>query len=405
MQGASSLLFALVFTVNAVYHVTVVDLNPLQLVLVGTLLETVVFLFEVPTGIVADTYSRRLSVIIGMCLIGVGFMIEGAVPRFEVVLFAQVFWGLGVTFTSGATQAWIADEVGEERAGRAFLRGAQAGMVGGLIGIPLSAGLGSLNVQLPIVLGGALFVLLGLVLVIVMSEAGFTPKPPAERESWRGTFRDGTRLVRSRSILLVFMGVAAFHGLFSEGLDRLWTAHILTNFAFPAAIHLKLVVWFAIINGATMLLSIAATEIAQRWMRSRQPHALTRVLFSINALIVVGLVMFALAGRLGVALAAYLTIQVLRVVSDPLIATWINPHIDSNVRATVFSMSSQLNAIGQIAGGPVVGVIGKRGSLRAAFIADAVFLAPVLLLLGRPLRREPALVSQPDSGCPETIPG
>jgi DHA3 family tetracycline resistance protein-like MFS transporter len=405
MQGASSLLFALIFTVNMVYQVTVVDLNPLQLVLVGTLLESVVFFCEVPTGIVADTYSRRLSVIIGMVLIGLGFMIEGAVPRFEAVLCSQVFWGLGATFTSGATQAWIADEVGEDRAGSAFMRGAQAGMIGGLVGIPLSAGLGSLSIQVPIVLGGALFVLLGIFLVIVMPEAGFTRRPPAERESGLRVLREGMRLVRGRSILMVFMGIVAFDGLFSEGLDRLWTAHILTNFAFPAAIHLKIVVWFALIKAATMLLSIATTEIAQRWVRTRPPHAITRVLFSVNGLIVAGLVVFALSGRLGMALAAFITIQVLRTVSDPLVTTWITPHIDSGVRATVFSMSSQINAVGQIAGGPVVGVIGTRGSLRAAFVADAVFLAPVLLLLGRVLRREAVSVVQPESGGAEALPG
>jgi DHA3 family tetracycline resistance protein-like MFS transporter len=405
MEGASSLLFTLITTVNLVYQVTVVALNPLQLVLVGTLLESVVFLFEVPTGIVADVYSRRLSIILGMVLTGLGFIVEGAVPRFAFVLAAQVIWGLGATFTSGATQAWIADEIGEERAGPVFMRGTQAGLIGGLVGIPLSAGLGSLSIQVPIVLGGVLFVLLGVFLALVMPEAGFTPQPAAQRESWRGTFRSGARLVRGRTILLVFMGIAAFDGLYSEGLDRLWTAHILTNFAFPVAVHLKVVVWFGLIKAARMLLSIAATEIAQRLVKSGPPRAIARALFSIDTLIVVGLVVFALAGRLGMALAAYMVIQVLRTVSDPLITTWITPHIDSGVRATVFSMASQVNAIGQIAGGPVVGVIGTRGSLRAAFIADAIFLAPVLPLLGRVLRREPVSVAPPDSGQVETLPG
>ena len=80
MEGATSLFFALIFTVNMVYQVTVVHLNPLQLVLVGTLLETVVFIFEVPTGIVADVYSRRLSIIIGLLLIGLGFTMEVCSP-------------------------------------------------------------------------------------------------------------------------------------------------------------------------------------------------------------------------------------------------------------------------------------------------------------------------------------
>jgi len=111
----SALFFAVIVTVNLVYQATVVGLGPLQLVLVGTLLETVTFLFEIPTGIVADLYSRKLSVMIGVFLIGLGFVIEGAVPAFTAVLLAQIVWGIGFTFVSGAREAWIADEVGEEK--------------------------------------------------------------------------------------------------------------------------------------------------------------------------------------------------------------------------------------------------------------------------------------------------
>ena len=113
LEGGASLLFAMIFNVNMIYQVTVAQLNPLQLVLVGTTLETTVFLFEIPTGIVADLYSRRISVIIGYFLIGAGFILEGSLPIFGTILLAQLLWGLGYTFTSGATQAWISDEIGE----------------------------------------------------------------------------------------------------------------------------------------------------------------------------------------------------------------------------------------------------------------------------------------------------
>src|SRR5664279_6191056 len=129
LSGAAALFFSTIFTVNLVYQAQVVGLTPLQLVLVGTTLETVCFLFEIPTGIVADLYSRRLSVIIGLLLIGVGFTIEGSLPIFGAVLLSQVFWGIGATFTSGALDAWIVDEVGTERMGTVFVRGAQIGQI------------------------------------------------------------------------------------------------------------------------------------------------------------------------------------------------------------------------------------------------------------------------------------
>ena len=53
------------WVVMAVYLVRELHFSPLQLVLMGTAMEAAVFLGEVPTGVVADTYSRRLSLIIG----------------------------------------------------------------------------------------------------------------------------------------------------------------------------------------------------------------------------------------------------------------------------------------------------------------------------------------------------
>src|SRR5579859_568404 len=74
-----------IFTVNMIYQVTLVGLSPLQLVLVGTTLEIACFVCQVPTGILADMYSRRGSVIIGWALQGIGFVLEGLVPNFGVI--------------------------------------------------------------------------------------------------------------------------------------------------------------------------------------------------------------------------------------------------------------------------------------------------------------------------------
>ena len=81
-NGAWAFLSALTFTLSMVYYVRDAGLDPLQMVLVGTTLELACFLFEVPTGLVADLYSRRLSIIIGVALIGAGFLLQGLVPAF-----------------------------------------------------------------------------------------------------------------------------------------------------------------------------------------------------------------------------------------------------------------------------------------------------------------------------------
>ena len=173
LSGVSSFAFAVIFTLNLVYQGEVVGLTPLQLVLVGTTLEATAFLFEIPTGIVADLYSRRLSVLIGYFLIGIGFMIEGALPFFWAVLLSQVIWGIGITFISGALEAWIVDEVGEARMGHVLMRGSQAGQIGGIVGIVVSVVLGSITLALPVIAGGRDFVALTVLLIVVMPETAF----------------------------------------------------------------------------------------------------------------------------------------------------------------------------------------------------------------------------------------
>src|SRR5690606_29876141 len=94
-----------------VYQVQVAKMDPLQLVLAGTALEIGILFFEVPTGLVADTYSRRISVIIGMALVGLGFVTMVIQPTFWAMALGSLVWGIGYTFTSGAAQAGLADEI------------------------------------------------------------------------------------------------------------------------------------------------------------------------------------------------------------------------------------------------------------------------------------------------------
>ncbi|HET9980612.1 MAG TPA: hypothetical protein VFQ32_09205, partial [Ktedonobacterales bacterium] len=95
MSGLSATFLSLYGTIATVYRVSTAGLDPLQLVLVGTALEGACFIVGIPTGILADILSRRLLVVIGFLLEGVGFALEGAIPHFETILLAQVLWGSG----------------------------------------------------------------------------------------------------------------------------------------------------------------------------------------------------------------------------------------------------------------------------------------------------------------------
>lgn len=385
----SAMGFSIMFTLNMIYEAEVVGLTPLQLVLVGTTLEIICFTFEIPTGIVADLYSRRLSVIIGFFLIGIGFLIEGTLPFFWAILLTQVFWGIGATFTSGALEAWIVDEVGEARMGQVFLRGGQAAQIGGIVGIIVSVALGSIALALPVIVGALVMIGLAVFLTAAMPETGFKPTPREERNTWQSmanTLRAGLRLVRGRGILLIFLMIALVGGLYSEGFDRLWQVHLLRNFTLPGLGVLSPVVWFGVIGIIGMVLGMVANEIVRRRVNMENTKTLARLLVWMYSASIGALLVFALAGDFALALGALLLANVLRGVTSPIMASWTNRYIESGVRATVLSSFSQVNAVGQIAGGPVVGMIGDRLGLRAALSAAALLLAPTVWLIARAAR-------------------
>lgn len=389
LSSASAFFFTTVFTINLVYQLQVAHLSPLQLVLVGTVLEVTIFLTQVPTGVLADVYSRRLAVIVGLVLIGMGSLLEGSIPQFWAILVSQVFWGVGVTFTDGADSAWIADEVGDEQLGPLLLRSSQVSRACELVAIPLSVALASVQLNLPVLMGGGLFVTLALLLLLVMPERGFKPVPREDRSSWQAgveTTRNGLRLIQERPILLTFLAITAFIGLFSEGFDRLWTAHLLADFRLPTLGPFQSVAWFGVISAGSALLNLGVTEVIKRRLDSNHHQAVANLLLAFTVGLIASILAFALAGNFWIALVAICCARVFRDVQEPIFRTWQVQRIDPSVRATVLSLDGQVNALGQIAGGPAVGAIGNI-SLRAALVVAGMALSPSLLLFVRARRQ------------------
>jgi DHA3 family tetracycline resistance protein-like MFS transporter len=386
IEVAASALFGMLFVVTSLYEVTVAGLTPLQLVLVGTMLEASVFLFEVPTGVVADVYSRRLSIVAGYILMGLGFLVEGLFPAFAPILLAQAIWGIGYTFTSGATQAWISDEIGEAPANRLFLRAARFGMFASLLGMGMAALLGGRDPGLPIRIGGLGVTGIGLALALFMPETGFRPTPREDRNDWQHmwhTFRAGLAAVRARPRLMPILGVGLFYGLYSEGFDRLWVKHLLDRFDLPVLAGENAVAFFAALRVAAALLTILTLQLVERRVDSGNSRAIGRAVLLVTGLISAAMIGFALSPWLGMTLGLYLLIDVLRDVHAPLHSAWLNQKLDSSVRATIHSMSGQVDAIGQVAGGPAVGLVARSVSVAAAISASGLLLTPALLFASR----------------------
>jgi DHA3 family tetracycline resistance protein-like MFS transporter len=328
-------------------------------------------------------------VIIGVLLLGFGFLVEGAIPTFGFVILAQVITGIGYTFISGASAAWLADEIGEERAGKGYLRASQIGQMTAIAGIILSVALASIHIQLAILTGGATLLAVALTLMVVMPENGFAPTPRGERETFsamKKTLQDGGRMVKRRPVLLTILAITFVVGAFSEGYDRLWTAHILENFTLPQIADFEPVVWFGVIGLVSLAIGATVTEFVRRRVQTSSHASIARVLFRINGLLIGAVVVFALSHNFLLALIAYWTIGPLRGVYYPLQTAWINQGIDPRVRATVLSITAQTDALGQVAGGPGIGFVGNTFGVRTALALGGVILLPAMGLYSRTIR-------------------
>jgi DHA3 family tetracycline resistance protein-like MFS transporter len=400
--SAERLYYALTFglsmptwVVVAVYLVRDLHLSPLQLVLMGTAMEATVFLFEVPTGVVADPYSRRVSLIIGY--LGMGFAWLGvafvSAPWAAIALWAA--WGISYTFTSGAEEAWLADEVGADKAPRVFLRAARWGQAGGVVGLVLQVAVGAASLRAGVALGGALTIACGLACIPFMEEHGFRRRPREERhsplEEMRTTAAAGARYARAAPVILLLIAATLCIGASSEAFDRLKEAHFLRDVGLPAIGSLQPVVWFGILYLVGMVNAFVGTTLLIQRVERRGLAAVSRTLLCCAAFELVAMLAFALAWSPWAAIVAVLGVFLARNLASPLYTIWLNDQVtDSRVRATVFSITGQGDAVGQAAGGPVLGVIGNVWGIRAALAAGAFAIVPALGLFGRAIAHDGA---------------
>ena len=391
------------WVVMSVYLVQQLGLSPLQLVLMGTAMEAAVFLFEVPTGVVADTYSRRLSLVIGYLGMGLAWVAVGIVSAPWLIIALWAAWGLAYTFTSGAEQAWLADEVGADKVGAIFLRGARWGQAGAVVGLLLQVAVGTQSLRAGVILGGVFTILCGIGCVLFMPETGFrrhaTRSGITPLAQMRTTAVAGARFAWAAPVIVLLAGVELFMGASSEAFDRLKEAHFLRDLGLPAVGSLDPVVWFGIFWLVGMLLNIAAIGSLIRSVERGSRQTVAYFLFGFTAIELVAMLVFALTGHVWVAIAALLGVFFCRNMAGPLYDTWLNAQItDSSVRATVISLTGQANAVGQAGGGPVLGAIGNVWGIRVALATGALAIGPALGLYARAIAhhgREPELDELP----------
>jgi DHA3 family tetracycline resistance protein-like MFS transporter len=369
------------------YYVTVAHLDPLQLVLVGTALEASYFVWEIPTGVLADTFSRRMSVIAGTAIIYVAWLGQGLVPLFVAIAGFEILRGLGEAFTHGAVEAWIAGECGDDGLDALFLRETQLTQVASVVGLPVGVLLATIDLRLAIIVGSGLGIALAILLVFVMPERHHPRRD--EVRTWRatvGTARRGMLAVRTSALLVALLGAEFFWGAASEGWDRLSDAHLLLDLQFPP-FGITPVVGFAALSLVATILIIATAQAVRRVVQHVDENVISRWLVALQLVRVACQTVFVLSPWSAIALVAGLLNAVLRASFYPLFNAWLIRRTDEDVRATVLSTTSVASSIGQVGGGPISGAIGNLYGLPLGLVSSVLMLLPGTLIFARAVRR------------------
>jgi Major Facilitator Superfamily len=363
--------------VTSVYLVVDADLSASQLVLIGVGQGLIALVFEIPAGVVADTFSRKWSLVFSHLLMGTAMVATGLVTDFGPLLATQMLWGLSWTFASGADVAWVTDELDEParisvvlvRSGRAELTGA----VAGLAGVGALASLTQRSTV--IVLAGAAMLLLGLYVVFRFREQRFMPASTRRwSASWSILVR-GSGLVRhSRPILLILAATFLVNGAWS-GFGRLRELRLV-----DLGLPWDPVAWFIALGVLTLLVGAAALRVVERRIddvgTAGRGYVLACAAGAVGAIALAG-APEEVSGTAAVLLVAGIAMPLTRTIGT----IWVNRQTSGEVRATVHSFLAQAEYVGEIVWGLGIAVVAELAGLSPALVTCGALFAITMLLV------------------------
>jgi DHA3 family tetracycline resistance protein-like MFS transporter len=351
-----------------------VGAGALALALIGTTLEVCYAAAEVPTGVVADRRGRKLSILVGLVVVGTGMLLV-TVPVLATVLVAQVLIGGGWTFLSGADVAWLTDEVGEDAARPLYASGKRAELRGSVAGIVAGAAIGQVTLWLPLVVSALTLFAVAAWLWRRMHESD-RQVAQEERLTVAETVRRTRASVRRAPAMAALLAMMVAAGLAGEGVDRLWQLHLVGDEAGEGST----VVLVSGLFLAGLLLAVALTAAVERRLavdvdggRGREWLVAENVLIGVSVL--------ALAvGPLWLGATGLVASYAIRHACEPLVLAWANRGADPTVRATLNSLVGQAESVGEIAGGPALGAIGGRFGTGPSLVTSAGVFGVAALL-------------------------
>ena len=314
--------------------------------------------FEVPTGIVADTIGRRVSYLLGTVTLAASTLFYVLLWQIEAPFWewaiASMLLGLGFTFFSGAVEAWLVDALaatgftgeietvfgrGQIVTGAGMLTGSVAG---GFIAAQVSLGA-------PFVLRGIVLAVMFAVAFRMMHDVGFTPeqggRPLAEmRKIAEASIEYGWRVPAVKWLMVeaLFTGGVGIYGFYAL------QPYLLELYGDPEAYQVAGLV-AAVVAGAQIVGGMAAPRIRRMFKRRTSALLVTATLSSASLAVMGAIESFA------VVIAAVVVWGLLFAATMPIRQAYLNGLIPSRQRATILSFDSMMSSSGGVWAQPALG--------------------------------------------------
>jgi MFS family permease len=388
LAGLYTLSAALIWGVNTLFLLDA-GLSFFEVFIANAAFSAGMVVFEVPTGVVADTLGRRTSFLISVTVLAATTLLYVALAEVGagVVPFAivSVGIGLGYTFYSGAMEAWLVDALNASGyrglLDRVFARGQQVTGAAMLVGTVGGGLLGQIDLSLPYVVRTVLLIAVFGVAYVVMHDLGFEPRRVPRAELPAEMSRNARAGVefgwKQRNLRLLMLTSAVQAGFFTWAfyaaqpylLDLLESDAIWVSGLVAAAIALSMM-------GGNQIVSLASHYCGRR----------TTLLIAAAAVQTTASIAIGLAGSFWVALAALLLVTASMGVISPVRSGYLHQVVPSEQRATVVSFDSMVSNAGGIGGQVGLGALGEARSVGSAFVVGGMATAAALPLFAR-LRR------------------
>lgn len=345
-------------------------------------------LFEIPTGIVADTIGRRTSYLAGTLTLTFSTLLYVLLWQMEAPFWewavASVLLGLGFTFFSGAVEAWLVDALtatgftGELESvfGRGQVFGGIAMLSGSLAGGFIAA---QTSLGVPFVLRGVVLLIMFAVAWRFMHDVGFTPekggRPLAEMRKIASASIDygwrvpAVKWLMVEALLIGGVGIYAFYAL---------QPYLLELYGDPEAYTIAGLV-AAIVAGAQILGGLAAPRIRRLFKRRTSALLLTAGLSALT------LVFIGLIESFWAVLGLIVVWGLLFAATTPIRQTYLNGMIPSRQRATILSFDSMMSSTGGVWTQPLLGKTADAYGYAPSYLVGAgiSLLALPFLVLSR----------------------